>query len=335
MPSEQEIYSLDDNQKLYTLLGVERTATAHEIKKAYHKLAVKYHPDKNPDGGEMFKQVSFAYNILSDADQRRMYDSKTLKKHISSEAKQRDPAMDPNVELEGEDLRKFVEKLHSEQMENLRKKAEFERRRDEEYKRRAEFDAAHPDFKLTSPVSPLDGMSAGKKNVSFASSTSSSTTSTPTTTPAGRTSADMLAALHARMKKTEDALNGNHNNSENISASSEGGNYYAPPSFAARQAMMDKFRTERSATGMATAVVDPKTKETLQQAAQKHKYDFVKEQSKDAYQYEVETVMKRKDFDYQDFVVRRYHDGGVVKDAILADALGKYDPTKANGGIDW
>lgn len=66
------------SDKYYQILGVSKTAAAEDIKKAYRKLAVKWHPDRNPDKKELadkkFKEIGEAYAVLSDPQKRKLYD---------------------------------------------------------------------------------------------------------------------------------------------------------------------------------------------------------------------------------------------------------------------
>ncbi len=58
----------------YNILGIERGCSQEDIKKAYRKLAIKYHPDKNPDGDSKFKEIAEAYGVLGDEAKRKNYD---------------------------------------------------------------------------------------------------------------------------------------------------------------------------------------------------------------------------------------------------------------------
>src|ERR1700733_2317600 len=62
-----------DNTKFYELIGIPKTATTDEVKKAFRKLALKAHPDKGGDP-EKFKEISVAYEVLQDPEKRKLYD---------------------------------------------------------------------------------------------------------------------------------------------------------------------------------------------------------------------------------------------------------------------
>lgn len=63
------------SRPLYDVLGVSTDATREEICRVYRRLALQYHPDRNPDGEEKFKEITNAYDVLGDAEKRSLYDA--------------------------------------------------------------------------------------------------------------------------------------------------------------------------------------------------------------------------------------------------------------------
>lgn len=71
------LYTQVMSKNYYDILGISKTASTDDIKKAYKKLAMKYHPDRNKDDAsaeKKFKEINEAYQVLGDAEKKKQYD---------------------------------------------------------------------------------------------------------------------------------------------------------------------------------------------------------------------------------------------------------------------
>jgi len=288
-----DIYQLRDNKQLYVCLGVETSATQSEIKRAYHRLAMEFHPDKNPNGADRFKEIGFAYKILSDEEQRRRYDSQKLREHIQKEY---DPCMDPFVELSSDQLHAFVNKILREEKDVLRRRQEHEEKRASELKRRETYDRANPSFQMPS-VPPVPVSEAFRvKNTS--------------------------AELYDRFQKAH----GTKENSQpdlvdefarDVLAKTSRG-----PGSAYKHQMMSEYRSKVAASGVAYR----KPPMTTPQRRGKVPFDDP-HPAGTTYEADVEVIrMRAANFNYKGFVEMGRKDRDPINHAILADALHEYDP---------
>eukprot|EP00758_Cryptobia_borreli_P001690 Tbor_TRINITY_DN2451_c0_g1::TRINITY_DN2451_c0_g1_i1::g.2549::m.2549 len=306
-------FDLSDNIKLYEVLGVDRRASEAVIKSSYKKLAILYHPDKNPNGGEKFKELSFAHSILSDADQRRMYDCKTLKSHLHGMARKYDPEMDPNVELSPEKLRSFVEKLRKATEEKEYQQSQFEERKLEEMKRRELFGIQNPNFR----------MPASAEEYSTSSSVPSASIQTYKIMDQ-TTTAELMSTLNAIEKRVNKVTYDNDVDEAIASLKS------APCTNSYKAQMLNQFRSQRREEGRSTVEVSTPEPNDVLRGLNGKKFDFIRESASAGPSYSShakKVATSHCQFDYANSVANGCHNGEVVKDAILADALGDYDPT--------
>ena len=91
------LINIEAGENYYKILGLSKSSSSSEIKKAYRKLSLKYHPDKNPapDASDMFAKISTAYETLSDPDKRKLYDRGGEDAVKEAEQRGNQPAHDP------------------------------------------------------------------------------------------------------------------------------------------------------------------------------------------------------------------------------------------------
>eukprot|EP00061_Rhincodon_typus_P012088 g37576.t1 len=86
----------------YKILGITKGTAEEDIKKAYRKLALKYHPDKNksPDAEDKFKEIAEAYDVLSDPKKREIYDQYGEEAKFQQNSPKQDAGKRPQVHSE-------------------------------------------------------------------------------------------------------------------------------------------------------------------------------------------------------------------------------------------
>ncbi|KAG5470718.1 hypothetical protein LSCM1_01964 [Leishmania martiniquensis] len=321
------VYALRGTSALYEVLGVSRNADQREIRQAYYRLAVLYHPDKNLEGLDIFKEVCFAYGILSDPEQRALYDGGMLRGELEVKARAYDPSMDPSVELSPEDLRVFVDRVRQTQEASREVQSAFEQRREEEMKRRAEFDAKNPSFKAEyEEVRRLRQYGCGISTPATHAQASATADFCKTAAVKVRTSAEVLAELQ---REEEERLYGNRGMT---SARSSSANARGSNGASTKQQMMADYRSTHSqAVGGARLSSyhrgDSATAALRRHQLQSTRLPFVREHcEKPQYSEAISaTVQAYANFDYRTFVEEGSVDHGELEGAIMADALGNYD----------
>lgn len=313
--SESSIFDLKGSSALYEVLGVPSTASQREIRQAYYRLAVVYHPDKNPDGAGVFKEVSFAYGILSDPEQRAMYDSGTLRSDIESKARAYDPSMDPDVELSPEALRAFVDRVRQSREANQQAQSAFEQRREEEMKRRAEYDARNPAFRA-------DYERARRLRQCGLCTSACASAAQDAVAAKLRTSAEILADL--QREEQEHFLGQRSITLDSSGAARGSGLLY-------RQQLMAQYRATHGTTDACEGNSfhdnsgDNATVENCN--IRQSGLPFVRVQR--AIPQYSESVDERTrtyaNFDYRAYVEQERNDLDELEGAIMADALGQYD----------
>ncbi|CCW68392.1 unnamed protein product [Phytomonas sp. Hart1] len=308
-----DIFELKGNTALYNVLEIQQNATEKEIRRSYYRLAMIYHPDKNPDGETIFKEICFAYNILSDKEKRVMYDNQTLRNNLLDRAKKEyNPEMDPNVELSPEDLRKFVEKLRMEQERKGRDLNEFELRRAAEMQRRSEYVPKYSGYEsyyeTSLKFSELSNVCHDKGD------TKGDTEVVSNIVRPFRTTAELLSGMQ---KEEEQRFHSLKTDVSSIASTNSQTN-----ACAAKKKMMNEYRVlhdrEEHPSGCVVTSVNKTSARNLGYVGGKESqlyYSDTIDQKLKAY----------SDFDYRSFVENGIQNRSVIERAILSDALQQYD----------